>query len=157
MKLSSGIRSVALLEATKGLLVLLVGFGLLSLIHHDVQLFAEQLVQHLHLNPAKRFPRIFIQAATNVNDSQLWSLAALALVYSSIRLVEAYGLWNERRWAEWLAVGSGGMYIPVELYEMSHGITWMNALALIINAAVVAYIGYVMWRTGRTKQVTSSA
>ena len=87
----------------------------------------------------------------------MWSLAALALVYSSIRLVEAYGLWNERRWAEWLAVGSGGMYIPVELYEMSHGITWMNALALIINAAVVSYIGYVMWRTGRTKQVTSSA
>jgi hypothetical protein len=36
VRLSSALRTVALIEAAKGALALLVGFGLLSLIHHDV-------------------------------------------------------------------------------------------------------------------------
>lgn len=150
MRSSLGVRTVALLEAVKGLLVLLVGFGLLALIHHDVQHVAGMLVQHLHLNPAKRYPRIFIDAATAATDARLWVLAGLALPYAGMRLIEAYGLWQERRWAEWLAVGSGGIYVPAELYEMSRGITWINALALIINAAIVLYMSYTIWRSGNS-------
>jgi hypothetical protein len=40
------LRTVALIEASKGTLVLLVGFGLLSLAHHDAQRIAEQWVAH---------------------------------------------------------------------------------------------------------------
>ena len=47
MRLSSALRTVALIEAAKGALVFVVGFGLLSLIHHDVQRFAERLIAHL--------------------------------------------------------------------------------------------------------------
>ena len=154
MKLSFGIRTVALFEAIKGLLVLLVGFGLLALIHHDVQHVAEKFVQHLHLNPAKRYPRIFLDAATVVTDVQLWLLAGLALAYAGARLVEAYGLWQERRWAEWLAVGSGGIYVPVELYEIFHGITWIKALALFINVAIVLYMSYAIWQSGNPIEAT---
>ena len=39
---SKTLRTVALIEASKGTLVLLVGFGLLSLAHHDAQRIAEQ-------------------------------------------------------------------------------------------------------------------
>ena len=47
-----GVRGIAIIEAIKGLLVLLVGFGLLSLAHRDVEQFAAELVRHAHLNPA---------------------------------------------------------------------------------------------------------
>jgi hypothetical protein len=47
---------VAAFEAAKGLLVLAAGFGLLSLLHKDVQVLAERFVDRLHLNPAKRYP-----------------------------------------------------------------------------------------------------
>jgi hypothetical protein len=63
MKLSGSVRAVALLEATKGTLVFLAGFGALSLLHHDVQRIAGELIGHLHLNPAKRYPSIFLEAA----------------------------------------------------------------------------------------------
>ena len=59
----NAVRAVAMLEAAKGILVILTGIGTLSLIHHNAQEIAEQLVGHLHLNPAKRYPRIFIEAA----------------------------------------------------------------------------------------------
>ncbi|MGH8672328.1 MAG: DUF2127 domain-containing protein [Burkholderiales bacterium] len=52
MRLYSALCTVALLDAAKGALVLLAGVGLLSLLHHDVQRFAERLIFHAHLNPA---------------------------------------------------------------------------------------------------------
>lgn len=55
-----------------------------------------------------------------------------------MRFVEAYGLWHERRWAEWFAVGSGGIYIPVEVYELTVRFTWVRVGALVINLAIVA-------------------
>jgi uncharacterized membrane protein (DUF2068 family) len=141
-----GIRAIALVEATKGVLVLLAGFGLLSLVHHDVQRLADHLVDWLHMNPRRAYSRIFLKAASEVNDSRLMTLAALALLYSLMRLTEAYGLWRERRWAEWFALLSGGIYLPIEVYELARGITWIRLLAFVINLAIVAYMGYALCR-----------
>ncbi len=71
---SNGLRTVALFEGAKGLLVLLAGLGALELLHHNAQPAAEELVQHLRFNPASRYPRIFIQLAQQLTDSQLWLL-----------------------------------------------------------------------------------
>lgn len=131
------VRAVALFEAAKGTLVLLTGFGALSLIHHDAQRFAEQLVGHLHLNPAKHYPRIFIDTAAHLTDARLWMLATLAATYGLVRFVEAYGLWHGRRWAEWFAAVSGGIYIPFELYELFQGINWLSLGALVANVLIV--------------------
>ena len=105
-------------EAAKGALVLAAGFGLLSLLHRDLQALAERLVQHSHLNPAHHYPQIFIQAASRMNDARLVALAGLAFLYSTLRFVEAYGLWRMRPWAEWLAIVAGSAYLPVEVYEI---------------------------------------
>jgi uncharacterized membrane protein (DUF2068 family) len=142
MRLSNGIRSVAVLEATKGALILLVGFGLLSLVHHDVQRFAERLVAHAHLNPAARYPRIFIEAAGQLTDGRTLLLATGAAVYASVRFIEAYGLWLERKWAEWLAALSGAIYIPFEVLELWKRVTWLSLGALLLNTAVVALMLY---------------
>ncbi len=147
MTSSSGIRIVAAFEAAKGVLVLLVGFGLLALVHHDAQAMAEQLVERFHLNPASRYPRIFIHAAGAVTDARLWLLACAALGYAAARIIEAYGLWRERRWAEWFAVATGGIYMPIELYELFHGVTWAKVSLLVVNTAIVAYMSYALWQT----------
>lgn len=137
MRLLNTLRAVAVFEAAKGTLVLVTGLGALSLIHHDIQRFAEQLVGHLHLNPAKHIPQIFIAAAANLNDARLSVLAVLAASYGLLRFVEAYGLWHGRRWAEWFAAISGGIYIPFEIYELLQGYTWLSLGALIVNVLVV--------------------
>ena len=151
MKLNGGLRAVAVYEAAKALLVLVAGFGLLSLIQRDAQEFAEQLVAHLHLNPAKGYPRIFIDASANVTDAKLWILAGLALVYAAVRSVEAYGLWLGRRWAEWFAVASGAIYVPAEVYEIARGVTPTKLLLLAANVGIVAYLIFVLWRSRRIR------
>jgi uncharacterized membrane protein (DUF2068 family) len=145
MRLSSGLRTVALFEAAKGTLVLLVGFGLLSLLHHDVQQFAESLIEHFHLNPAARYPHIFIEAASRLTDTRLLLIAAGAAAYSLVRFIEAYGLWYARRWAEWFAALSGGIYIPFELFELYKRFTWLSLGALVVNVAIVAFALYCVF------------
>jgi uncharacterized membrane protein (DUF2068 family) len=142
-----GVRVIALFEAAKGLLVLLAGLGLLSIIHQDLQLLAEELVRHFHLNPASRSPRIFVEIAHNLSSGRLWLMAGFALAYSGIRLAEAYGLWYERRWAEWLAVASGGVYLPIEVYELFTGISGFKIFTFSINIGIVAYMSYVLTKS----------
>jgi uncharacterized membrane protein (DUF2068 family) len=107
---------------------------------------AHALIDRLHLDATRKFPHIFLQLAENLNDAQLWGLAALALAYALLRFAEAYGLWFQRRWGEWIAAVSGAIYVPVELYELTRGVTWVRVAALILNAAVVGYMCYMLWR-----------
>ncbi len=147
-----GLRVVALFEATKGALVLAVGFGLLAFIHKDLHLAAEQLVRHMHLNPARHYPQIFIDAANHVSDGRLLAMAVAAFLYSVVRFIEAFGLWRQRQWAEWFALLTGGMYIPVEFYENLRGVTWAKATVLTVNAAIVMYLAYVLYRSRQKRK-----
>ena len=153
----SGVRIVAVFEAVKGALVLVAGFGLLAAVHQDLGAAADALVEAFHLNPASRYPRIFIQAAQFAGDGRLGLLAAGAMAYALVRFIEAYGLWRTRRWAEWFAVASGGLYIPIELYELARGLSWAKALLLVVNVAIVAYMTFVLWRSKRARSVGDAA
>ncbi|MGE5240530.1 MAG: DUF2127 domain-containing protein [Bacteroidota bacterium] len=143
---AGGLRTIAAFEATKGALVLAVGLGLLSFVHYSAQHFGEEIVRRFHLNLAHHYPRIFIDAITHVEDAHLRLLAAAALLYAALRFVEAYGLWRMRAWAEWLAIISGGVYLPVELYELIEKATVVKASVFIVNAGIVAYLIYVRRR-----------
>ena len=140
---SAGLRTVAAFEAAKGILVVAAGLGLLSLLHHDVQRAAESVVRHLHLNPARHYPRVFIEAATRMTDARLWLLACGALAYSVVRGVEAYGLWRARAWAEWFAILAGAIYLPIEIYALMHEATALKAGVLLVNVGIVGYVCYV--------------
>ncbi len=143
--LKSGLRVVALFEAAKGLLVVLVGFGLLTFIHNDLYSPAEQLVRHFHLNPSRHYPRIFIDAAHHLTDRYLWAMAFSALLYSVVRFVQAYGLWHQRQWAKWFGLLTGAIYIPVEMVAIIRGATWPKVTVLVINAGIVGYLAYALW------------
>lgn len=132
------IRVVALFEGLKGIVVLLAATGLLALVHHDVHQLATSLIEHTHLNPASRYPKIFIEASAQLTDSRLWWLAACAAMYSALRLVESYGLYKERAWAEVLAAFSGAIYVPFEVIELVHTPSSLAATLLALNLAVVA-------------------
>ena len=137
MRFINTLRAVAAYEAVKGLLVLLTGFGLLAFIHRDLDQFADQVVAHFHLNPAGRVPRLFLGASADLTDTRLWLLAAMTMGYALVRFVEAYGLWQGRRWAEWLAALSAGIYLPFEIYELSKSATWILISAFVTNILVI--------------------
>ena len=149
---SGGLHVIAVFEATKGLLVLAVEIGLLSLLHKDVAAVAEHIVRVLHMNPEHRFSHVILQAANQMTDAKLWALAGGAAAYSTVRFVEAYGLWHCRVWAEWFALLSGMLYLPWEIYEIIDHPTSIRFAILIANLAIVIYMLIIRLQAARAEQ-----
>jgi len=140
----TALRAVASLELAKGLVVLLLGFGAVSMVHKDAWDAAEALLRFLHVNPDRHhYAQVFLNLADNVTDAKLWALAAGAAAYSVVRFVEAYGLWLERTWAEWFALISGALYVPFEVYEVMRRTTPIHVAVLLVNLAIVFYMLYL--------------
>ncbi|MEY4684793.1 MAG: hypothetical protein RLZ25_1252 [Pseudomonadota bacterium] len=137
---SRSLRAVAFFEASKGVLTLLAGFGLLTLLHRDVESIAATVIRMLHLHPEGHYPALFLQYAGEVTDAKLWGVFLAGIFYAMVRFTEAFGLWNERPWAEWFGALSGSIYIPFELYELYLGSSFIKIAALLINILVILVI-----------------
>ncbi len=151
-KSTRALRAVAIFEAAKGLLVLVVGFGLLVFDKSQWHHAGEKLVRLFHLNPAHEHPHVFKHLLASLDDSRLRLLACGALAYAVFRFVEAYGLWRARHWAEWLALISGAAYIPFEIYEVIHTRgQWATVTLLVVNSVIVAVIAAQLRANQRAK------
>ncbi|MCC7195707.1 MAG: DUF2127 domain-containing protein [Gemmatimonadaceae bacterium] len=131
-------RGVAAFEASKGVLVILAGLGVLSWnrwLRRVVAIF----VGHLHLNPAKHHPHIFELIADGAS-THMTLLAAGAAVYVIGRFVEAFGLWHGKRWAVWLAAGTAAIYLPFEVVELARRPGLVPIGALLVNLGIVVYL-----------------
>ena len=138
---------VAVLEALKGALALVAAYIVISMIHHDVDFegAAENILFFLHLNPDRRLSQAFLNAADKMSDVNVMLIAALAAAYALLRFLEGYGLWRQRAWAEWLAIISGCIYIPFEVYKLVRHPNEFHWALLGINIMVVLYIAWVRW------------
>lgn len=140
----AGVRVVAVLEAAKGLGAL-VGFVILAILHRDIQEIAERVVVFLHLDPARQWAQLLLESAKSLGNEPLHFLAGLLSIYAAIRFTEAYGLWNQRKWAEWFAIISCSVWIPLEIYGLTRPSHFgLKLTVLIINLVIVGYLLLVL-------------
>ncbi len=137
-----GVRTVATVEFTKGIIVVLAGLGVFSMRHKDIWGVAESFLEFFHLNPNHHhhFVGVFVALMHRVGDVRLWKIATVAAVYVTLRFVEAYGLWHIRPWAEWLAIASGSIYIPFEAADLLRRPNWFRVLVIAVNVGIVLYM-----------------
>jgi uncharacterized membrane protein (DUF2068 family) len=138
------LRAVASFEFSKGILVLLIGLSALLLVHKDAWVIAESLLALLHINTDRHSAQLFLDFADNLTDARLWAAAQLAFTYSLLRFAEAYGLWRQRIWAEWLAFVSGTLFVPLEIRELMRGITLVRSVMFVANLGIVLYMFYLL-------------
>ena len=137
------LRAVATFELVKGLAVLLGGISILFLVHKDPWDIADSFLRFLHVSPDRYFARMLLDWADTITDSKLWWIAGFAFGYAIIRFVEAYGLWKARIWAEWVALISGALYLPLEVRAIHHRPSLFHFAILLINLGVVLYMSYL--------------
>jgi uncharacterized membrane protein (DUF2068 family) len=151
------LRAVAGIEFIKGLFVLLMGLCALLLLRQDIWLVAESLLAVLHINSDRHFALVFLDFADSVTDARLWAAARIAFAYSTLRFVEAYGLWKARAWAEWMACVSGTLLLPFEVRELLRGVTILRAALFLGNLAIVIYMLYILRSGYRERHQPASA
>ena len=140
-----GLRFIASLEVLKGTLVVVGALALLKLVHRDIGALAAELLDKLHVPPGASLATHVLQGADSVTPEKIKGLIAFAVVYSAIRFVEGYGLWLGRIWAEWFAIISGTVYLPLEVYEVVRRVSWFHVLVLLINIAIVLYMASIRY------------
>jgi len=72
--------------------------------------------------------------------TNLYLLAAGVGAYAVLEGTEAVGLWLGRRWAEYLTFVATVVFVPIEIRELTKGISWLKLLTLVINVLIVLYL-----------------
>lgn len=135
-----GVRTVATIEFTKGVVVFLAGLGVFTMRHKDIWGLTESFLEFFKVNPNHHYVGVFIGLVSRVSDVRLWKIVVVASVYVILRFVEAYGLWYVRPWAEWLALASGAIYIPFEAFDLMRRPGWFRLLVIAVNLLIVLYM-----------------
>jgi uncharacterized membrane protein (DUF2068 family) len=78
--------------------------------------------------------------AFSLASGTLRLVGVVFLVYALVEGVEAFGLWYQRRWAEYLTFVVTASLLPLEAYELAHRLSALKVLTIAINLAVVAYL-----------------
>jgi uncharacterized membrane protein (DUF2068 family) len=75
-----------------------------------------------------------------IQPGHLYEAGLLVSGYAALEATEMVGLWFAKRWAEYLTFLATVLLIPLEVYELSTGISTLKALTFVINVAIAAYL-----------------
>ena len=143
------IRFLAVERGARGLIVFLLGLAVWQL--HESQ---DTIVNKLN-NALPLLKPFADQIGWNLKDSgivkfltnilttkpgTLTLITGALLAYGLLQLVEGGGLWFQKRWAEYLTVVATSAFIPLEIYEISHKVTFLRVGALVVNIAAVIWL-----------------
>jgi len=139
------LKTIACLKAFRGSIASLIGISLLylNLKPHDEVWADHPLLVKLAANDP--FFQIIINFFASLTGDQLISIAFLALILGILRFVEATGIWLNKNWAHWIAVSTGFIYIPFEVYELISRFNWTIAAILVVNTLIVLILLYVLY------------
>ena len=112
-------------------MLIVVGLKLLTLFDQDVHAWASDLVTRHGIDVGNRFVHAALERLVGVTNSQIVTFGVVALFYSAVLLVEATGLWLQKRWAEYLTAISTALLLPLELYEIMSDLPGSGSRSLL--------------------------
>jgi uncharacterized membrane protein (DUF2068 family) len=131
---------IGIYKVLEGLFLVAAGVGVLHLLHGDIEAHLMHWVHVLRVDPDNRFIHRFLERAFSINPKQLRELSVGTFVYAGLRFAEGFGLALRKRWAEYLTAVATGVFIPLEIYEMTRHLTWVKMVVFVINVAVLIYL-----------------
>ena len=131
---------IAIYKFVKGLSLLLLGFGLLHLLHRDVEASVQHWIEVIRVDPDNHYVHRLLLKLFNVTPKQLKELSIGTFVYAGLFLTEGAGLALKKRWAEYMTVITTALLIPLEVYEIYRHATSLRVFILAVNVATVWYL-----------------
>ncbi len=132
-----------LIAAYKFLLALLfiaIGVGALHLLHKDIDDVLAQLASVLRFNPESRFVNFLADKASLLDDPLLRRIGVLAFCYAGVSAAEGVGLYLEQAWGEYLTLIITASFLPWEIFEIFHRLTWVRVGVLVVNILIFLYL-----------------
>ena len=142
---------IAAYKLLQSILLISAGVGALKLLHKDVADVLTDVVRALRMNPEGHFIRLILEKAALLTDHQLRQFSVFIFCYAALGILEGVGLLLEKAWAEYLTAIITGSFLPLEIIELCHRVTWVRVGFLVANLIVFAYLVYHLIRRRTSK------
>jgi uncharacterized membrane protein (DUF2068 family) len=139
-KSRKGIWLIVVFKLLKGLALLAVGLGALSLLHENVAAQVSHWIEVFRVDPKNHFIHALIRKLWTVDDKKLVEISAGTFFYAAIVLTEGTGLALRKKWAEYFTIFATASLIPLEIYELVHEFSFVKIIVIAVNIAVVIYL-----------------
>ena len=137
---SGWLRVIAVFKLMKAVLLMAVGFGALRMLQPGIAARAQRTLEALATHIDRRWADHAVGWLSQQPTNHFHVIATVAFLYAALFVTEGLGLWEAKRWAEYLTVIATLSFVPFEIYELIHRQNAPRIAAIVINLAVVAYL-----------------
>src|SRR3954462_2381538 len=148
------LKIIALFKIGKGAILFLFGFSLLFLNSRDVWMdkISDWAADEILLEHSKAVHFLLDKLQYFLAGEHLRATGFLALFYCGVLFTEGFGVYMQKRWAEFLMIFATAALIPLEIRHVWHRAIFhrpmlIPALILLANCFIVWFLYMVLRRT----------
>jgi uncharacterized membrane protein (DUF2068 family) len=134
------LRLIAVERLLRGALLIAAGVYLVTHSRTDLGRVADHIMRAVELDPRRPFLHHLVLRLHDLHAGVVLLTGLAALGYGALEVVEGYGLWRDRVWAEVLTVVATALLVPLEVYEVVRSPSLVKAAGIAVNVAIVAYL-----------------
>ena len=127
-------------KVIKGIILIIVGVKLLSLMNKDVALWFSDFIARHNIDAENKYVLSLMEKLSGISNNQIMLFSVGSFLYAGLDFTEGIGLWFEKRWAEWLTAVATALFVPFEMYEIYERFTFVRVLILIVNLFLIWYL-----------------
>jgi uncharacterized membrane protein (DUF2068 family) len=76
----------------------------------------------------------------DITTSHLDEAGVGVTAFAALEAVEMVGLWFAKRWAEYLTFVATAVLLPLEVYDLSSGVSVLKIITFVVNLAIALYL-----------------
>ncbi len=131
---------IAVYKLLQAILLISVAEGALKLLHKDAAEVLARIATTLQMNTEGRLMTFLLDKAALLNDHRLRQISIFLFGYAALGLIEGIGLMMEKVWAEYFTSIITASFLPLEIFELMHRVTWVRIALRVLNLAVLVYL-----------------
>ena len=109
---------IVVIKLIKGAALILLALGVFSLANKDLSDVFDQFLRWVHLDPERSFFQGIGDWLDTITPANVRAVATGTFLFGLFLFMLGLGLLFRAKWAIWLAIGEGGFFIPVEIFEL---------------------------------------
>ena len=152
------LKLIAIFKILQGVLLLALGFSLFFL--NSRTLWLEQISdwadEELLLHHSRTVSYLLSKLQDALAEGQLRVTGLLAFFYAAILFTEGFGVYFQKRWAEFLMVFATGALIPLEIRHIWNRPSVAAIIILVVNCFIVWFLYRILRRESEKRRHAAS-
>jgi uncharacterized membrane protein (DUF2068 family) len=134
---------IGVFKILEGTLFVLLGLGIVRLLHRDIGDMLLRLAMSLRIDPESHFVNLVLEQVQLLTPRKMQLISAGIFLKAGLDYLEGIGLALEKNWAEWLTIGLTASFLPLEIFEIARHFTWVKVGVTLLNVLVLMYLVWV--------------